>query len=104
MKVNIIEKYGQVVLELKGDLIGGPFAEEMNTLLHKFVNDNKKNIVVDLSGVKFVNSSGIGILISGYTTMKNAGGELKLANVNERINGVLSITKLNQVFERFDLK
>ena len=104
MKVKVVEKYGQVVLELKGDLMGGPFAEEMNTLLHKLVDENKNHVVVDLGGVKFVNSSGIGILISGYTTMKNAGGDLKLANVNEKIGGVLSITKLNQVFERIDLK
>ena len=104
MKATIVEKYGQAVIELKGDLVGGPFSEEMSKLLHKLVDENKKNVVVDLSGVKFANSSGIGILISGYTTMRNAGGDLKLANVNEKINGVLSITKLNQIFNRFDLK
>jgi len=56
--------------------------------------------VIDLSKVGFVNSSGLGILISGLTTMRNGGGDLKLASISSKVEGLLSITKLNQIFEQ----
>ena len=62
----------------------------------------KKNVVIDLANVKFMNSSGLGMLISGFTTMKNGGGMLKLANATEKINSLLVITKLITIFEHFD--
>jgi anti-sigma B factor antagonist len=54
-----------------------------------------------MSDIKFINSNGIGILVSGYTTVRNGGGELKLVNSSSKVNGVLSITKLNQVFTNY---
>lgn len=102
MKIKTSEKYNAVIIELKGNVMGGPEAQEFNDLLHKFADENKKNIVVNLAGVKFMNSSGLGMLISGYTTMKNAGGSLKLANATEKINSLLVITKLITIFENFD--
>ena len=59
-------------------------------------------MVVDLSKVKFMNSSGLGMLISAMTTMRNAGGDLRLANVADRIQSLLVITKLITVFKHFD--
>ncbi|MBU2491214.1 MAG: STAS domain-containing protein [Bacteroidetes bacterium] len=102
MKVKQHEKYGAVVLELKGNVMGGPEAQEFSDLLHNFLKDEKKNIVVDLANVKFMNSSGLGMLISGFTTMKNGGGSLKLANATEKINSLLIITKLITIFEHFE--
>lgn len=102
MKIKIDEKYGAAVIELKGDLTGGDNAKMFRDKLYELVNENKKNVVVDLSDVKFVNSTGIGILISGFTTLKNAGGDLKLAHISNKVHGVLSITKLNQVFSIYD--
>ena len=101
MNVKIDEKYNAVVLELKGKLMGGPFMQEMNETLHKFIDEGKKNVVIDLGGVSFVSSSGIGILISAYTTMKNNGGNLKIANISDKVKGLLSITKLDSIFEQY---
>ncbi|MEJ2195899.1 MAG: STAS domain-containing protein [Ignavibacteriaceae bacterium] len=101
MNVKIDEKYNAVVLELKGKLMGGPFMQEMNETLHKFIDEGKKNVVIDLGGVSFVSSSGIGILISAYTTMKNNGGNLKIANISDKVKGLLSITKLDSIFEHY---
>ncbi len=101
MKIKEHEKYDAVIVEIKGDLVGGPEAADISERLHDYLKRNKKHVVVDLSNVKFVNSSGIGILISGYTTMKNAGGELKLANLSDKVTGVLSITKLNSIFDTY---
>jgi len=74
----------------------------LHDTLHELKEKNKANVVVDLSKVKFMNSSGLGMLISGMTTMRNAGGDLRLANVADRIQSLLVITKLITVFKHFD--
>lgn len=102
MKVKITEKYGAVVIELKGNVMGGPEASEFSEQLRKLLEDNKKNIIIDLADVKFMNSSGLGMLISGYTTVKNGGGELKIANATEKINSLLVMTKLITIFDNYD--
>jgi anti-sigma B factor antagonist len=102
MKVKTYEKYNALVIELKGNVMGGPEAQEFGELLHKFVDEGKHNIVVDLSETKFMNSSGLGMLISGYTTMKNGGGSLKLANATDKIESLLVITKLITIFDHFE--
>ncbi len=101
MRIKTSEKYSAVIIELKGNVIGGPEAEQFNKLLHDYLDQGKKNIVVDLNSVKFMNSSGLGMLISGFTTMKNGSGILKLANATEKINSLLVITKLITIFENF---
>ncbi len=99
MHFNVKEKYNCIVVKAPAKLIGGSLSEEMRNILHNYVEENKKNVIVDLGEVNVVNSTGIGILISGFTTMKNAGGDLKLANLNTKTEGLLSITKLNTVFD-----
>ncbi len=101
MELKIEEHYHLVVLKLNGKLVGGPFSEELNTTLHKLIIQGKLNIIADMSNVSFMNSTGLGILISGYTTMKNADGQFKLAAIPDKIDGILSVTKLNQIFEQF---
>jgi anti-sigma B factor antagonist len=101
MDMKIEEKYNSVVVHLRGKLFGGPFGEELNKALHKLLDEGKKNIVLDLDGVTVLNSSGFGILVSCYTTVKNGGGNLKLARISNKIEGLLSITKLNQIFEQY---
>jgi anti-sigma B factor antagonist len=101
MKVKQVEKYGAVVIELKGNVMGGPEAQEFSDLLHKLLEEGKKNVIIDLAETKFMNSSGLGMLISGYTTVKNGGGVMKLANATEKIESLLVITKLITIFEHF---
>jgi anti-sigma B factor antagonist len=102
MKTKTHEQYGAVVIELKGNVMGGDDTKNFNELLHKYIDDGKKNIVVDLSDVKFMNSSGLGMLIGGLTTMKKAEGGLKLARTTEKIESLLVITKLVQIFDSYD--
>lgn len=91
--------YGDVVvLELVGKIIGGPDATTLNDKLHDLVEKGSKNVVADLSQVNWMNSSGLGILISALTTTRNAGGELKIAAATEKIKKLLTITKLTNVF------
>ncbi|MCJ7553895.1 MAG: STAS domain-containing protein [Ignavibacteriaceae bacterium] len=102
MKVKIEETYQAAIIELKGNLIGGENAKLFREKLYELIDQNKKNLVVDMTDVKLVSSTGIGILISGYTTLKNAGGDLKLAHISDKVQGVLNITKLNQIFNIYD--
>ena len=102
MKVKTSEKYNAVVLELKGNVMGGDDTKEFNELLHKYIDEGKKNLIVDLHDVKFMNSSGLGMLIGGLTTMKKAEGNLKLANVTDKIQSLLVITKLITIFEYYN--
>ena len=102
MNLRIHEQYNAAVIELKGKIEGGPFAAEFKQTLQDLIKENKKNIVVDMSGISFINSNGIGILVGGYTTVKNGGGELKLVNPGKKVAGVLSITRLNMIFKNYN--
>ena len=102
MNFNVSEKYNAVVITLKGNVMGGPDGAKLHDTLHELKEQGKKNVVVDLSKTKFMNSSGLGMLISGMTTMRNAGGDLRLANVADRIQSLLVITKLITVFKHYD--
>ncbi len=102
MNFNVDERYNAVVITLKGNVMGGPDGAKLHDTLHELKEKGKKNVVVDLSKTKFMNSSGLGLLISGMTTMRNAGGGLRLANVADRIQSLLVITKLITVFKHYD--
>ena len=102
MKIKLSDHDGVVVLELNGKIMGGPDATVINDKLHELVESKRIKVVADLSKVDWMNSSGLGILISGLTTIRNAGGDLKLAAVTERIRSLLMITKLLSVFDTFD--
>ncbi len=82
--------------------MGGPDATLLNDKLHELIEVDKTKIIANLKGVNWMNSSGLGILIGGLTTMRNSGGDLKLANITDRIQSLLMITKLLTVFESFD--
>jgi len=102
--MNLKEKEinGIVVLELSGKVMGGPDANLLSEKLHELVDQQKTKVVADLNKVSWMNSSGLGILIGGLTTMRNNNGDLKLVNVTDRIKSLLIITKLITIFETFD--
>ena len=102
MKIKTTEKYEAVVIELKGNVMGGDDTKDFNELLHKLIDEGKTRIVVDLGDVKFMNSSGLGMLIGGLTTVKKANGYYKLANITDKIESLLIITKLITIFEHYD--
>ena len=102
MKLTSREENGVIILEPKGKIMGGPDATMLHDQLHDLIAQDKKKVIIDLSKVEWMNSTGLGILISGLTTLRNNGGELKLARVTDKIKSLLTITKLITVFESFD--
>lgn len=101
MKIKERERDGVVVLEVSGKIMGGPDAELFSTTLKSLVHEKKFRVLVDLGNVTWVNSTGLGILISGYSTMKRNSGEMKLVNVSDRIDSIFMVTKLYSVFDSF---
>lgn len=101
MNFNIDERYNCIVIEFKGNVMGGPDTVSLNEKLHELIDAGKKNIVVNLGKVKFMNSSGLGMLIGALTTMRNAGGDLRICNANNKIESLLIITKLITVFDHY---
>jgi len=98
MKFEAIERGNSVIIKMKDDLKFASIEAQFQQLIQKNLNENNKIFVVDLSEVKYVNSNGIGLLIRGYTSVVNAGGSLVLANINEKLKELLSITKLITIF------
>ncbi|MBI4810827.1 MAG: STAS domain-containing protein [Ignavibacteriales bacterium] len=99
MKLFTKEVDGIIVVELEGNVLGGPDATALNDTLHQLLDKKKRKIVVDLSGVESMNSSGLSMLIGALTTVRNAGGDLKIAAAAKKIESLLVITKLTTVFE-----
>jgi anti-sigma B factor antagonist len=90
-----------VILDVSGKIMGGEETTMFHGKIHEYIELNKKNFVVDLAKVDWMNSVGLGMLISALTTVKNAGGRLVLANI-VKIESILTITRLITVFEHFD--
>ena len=91
-----------VVLDLSGKLVLGDGDGLLKDKVHSLVFQGKKQIVLNLGGVSYVDSSGLGALVSSSMTAKNNGGQIKVANLTKRIHDLLSIAKLLTVFESFE--
>lgn len=87
-----------LVLNLNGDLIGENRGPELMELANEQVNNNIKHCAIDISEVRFINSSGIGVLITLLTKFRNVDGEVVLINPSEQVKKLLIITKLNAIF------
>ena len=102
MKIASREDKGVIILELKGNIMGGEDESVFYDKLHELIGQKKINIVLDLAKVEWINSRGLGILISGLTTMRNNDGHLKLARVTEKVESLLTMTRLITAFENYD--
>jgi len=96
-----VDASGVVVLDISGKIMGGEETTLFHGKIHEFIQANQKNFVLDLAKVEWMNSVGLGMLISALTTVKNAGGRLVLANITN-IESILAMTRLITVFEHFD--
>ena len=91
-----------MVLNLSGKIMGGPDHEKFQTEIKSLVSDGHVDILLNMSRVNWVNSTGLGILVSAYHTLKKNGGQLKICEVSDRIDNILNVTQLKLVFETFD--
>ncbi len=101
MKSTTVQHGPVTVIALEGNLMGGPDASTLNSQLHALLGQGQKHVVLDLSGVGFINSSGLGLLIGSVNAMQSAGGSLKVAGASEKIRGIIKITKLERLFDMY---
>ena len=87
------------VVDVEGRITLGEGSSALREALRDLVAKNQNKILLNLADVSYIDSSGIGELVSGYTTVSNSGGQLKLLNLNKRVKDLLQITKLYTVFE-----
>ncbi len=90
------------VLSLTGKMMGGPETTALHDHIRGLMKDGISKVVIDLGGVKWINSSGLGVLMAAMTTLKNVEGQMKLSNVTEKVESLLMITQLIRIFETFD--
>ena len=102
MQIAERESGAVTVLDLSGKITLGEDGNLLKDKLQSLLHQNKKNILFNLAQVSYVDSAGLGAIVSAYTTVTREGGSLKLANVTKKLQDLLSITKLLTVFETFD--
>ena len=102
MNIEIKEINNCQVMKLNGNIIGGPDATEFNNSIKQLITENKKQLIVDLGNISYVNSTGLGIIFRGYKTLMDAKGEFKMASLNQKMKSLLSITKLDTIFDVYD--
>ena len=91
-----------MILDLTGKLTIGDGDELLRDKINSLLQQNQRQLLLNLEGVPYIDSAGLGEIVRTYTTVKNNGGDLKLLNLTKRIADLLAITKLATVFESFD--
>jgi len=93
---------GVTVLDLSGKITIGESSVDLRNKIRELVKSGQKNILLNMGDVSYMDSSGIGELVSAYTNVTNQGGQLKLLNLTKKLHELLAITKLLTVFESFE--
>jgi anti-sigma B factor antagonist len=90
------------VIDAAGRITLGEGASAFRDLIRDLAAKGEKKLILNLSEVSYIDSSGIGELVSGFTTVTNHGGQLKLVGLSKRVKDLLQVTKLYTVFEAFE--
>jgi anti-sigma B factor antagonist len=96
------EKEGVAILDIKGGLVVGDPASALRDKLRQLLAEKRDNVVLNLAGVDYIDSTGLGAMVVCFTSLRKAGGKLVLLNLNRRQIELLVLTKLSTVFEIFD--
>jgi anti-sigma B factor antagonist len=99
MKVSTRQVDSVTVMDLSGRITLGEGSVVLRDAVRDLLSKGNKKILANLADVNYIDSSGIGELVSAFTTVKNQGGELKLLNLTKKVHDLLQITKLYTVFD-----
>lgn len=102
IKLNTRQVGDVTVVDVAGRITLGEGSSTLRDTLRDLVSKGQKKILLNLGEVSYIDSSGIGELVSGFTTVTNQGGQLKLLNLTKRVKDLLQITKLYTVFDVHD--
>ena len=90
-----------LVLHLQGPITLGDGTQKFRQLIHDTIKSGSKNILLNMSEVYYIDSSGLGELVSAFTTVANNGGKLKLMKLTKRVQDVVQLARVHRVFEVF---
>jgi anti-sigma B factor antagonist len=99
LKVKTHKSDDIAVVQVSGKLMGGPESEILRNEIKRLLDEGVKKFVINLKGVPWINSTGLGALMAVYTTIQRSGGALKLCYVSDRIQSLFMITKLLTIFD-----
>lgn len=102
MKINVRQREGVTILDLKGKITIGVGDVALRDAIHEALSAGAKKLLINLDEVTTIDSSGVGELVSSYTTVTNRGGKLKLANLPPKVADILQITQLITVFDVYE--
>ncbi len=102
MKIGKREKGGVTILDLKGKILMGNGIEELREAINTAVKEENTKLLLNFGEVPYLDSTGLGEVVRSYTTVKNAGGMVKIINLTQKVQDLLSVTKLITVFETFE--
>jgi len=101
LRIDIRETPGAVILNLNGRITLGEAVADLRDAIREAVAGERKNVVLNLSDVTYIDSTGLGQLVASFATVTNHGGQLKLVNLQKRVQDLMQITKLLTVFETY---
>jgi anti-sigma B factor antagonist len=87
------------ILDITGRIVLGQEIGDLRDAIRGLISEGKKKLILNLAGVDYIDSSGVGELVGCFTTVRNSGGELKLLNLTQKVHDVLHVTKLYTVFD-----
>jgi anti-sigma B factor antagonist len=102
MKIKEKMERNIAILTITGNMMGGPENNLLHEKVKSLMGDGINKVIIDLSKVKWMNSSGLGILMSCWGSLSKNGGNLKLAGVTEKVKSLLIITQILQFFENYE--
>ena len=102
MKSSSRQVNGITIIDISGRIVLGEPTSALRDLFHNLIQSGQKKALLNLSDVNYIDSSGLGALVSGYTSFAGQQGELKLFNLSSRVHDLLRLTKLLTVFEVFN--
>jgi anti-sigma B factor antagonist len=99
LKASTREVGGVILIDLEGRITLGDGASLLRDLIHSSIENGHKKLVLNLAGINYLDSTGLGELVSGYRFVKSHDAEMKLLNLNKKVSDLLQITKLYTVFD-----
>ena len=99
MKISTKTTGDVVVLTLSGKIMGGPDYDLFRNEIQSQIEAGRLKVLLDFEKITFINSTGLGLLVSGYTSLTNAGGVLKVCSVGDRVGSLFYVTRMNDVFD-----
>ena len=102
MKIEKRKNGNVTILDLKGKILSGEGIEELRQTIDATIKQNEKQLVLNFAEVPYLDSTGLGEVVRSYTTLKKAGGTIKIMNLTNKVQDLLSVTKLITVFETFE--